>query len=436
MTNSADTQYSVSGSIKDKDSGQGIPDLHVLVYDKDILKDDFLAIGVTDKSGAFSASFPASKFKNFLDRRPDLYFIVKDAGLELLSTKDDPIDNAGVNTTGVDLEVSLKGNRLRDLINPTPVSGWVGGFEESNPAFAYPNPDLSSLEIMGNMENIHKLQRQQKVVWPEFSWISPNGQRCYQMFAPDISRLGYTNEGRVYSIICPQQGFAIPRIGSLNVEVTVNGVRGWANESRKENNMAADMGVTGQIWFGPSANELPIIKDLAARFTERGLHFPFDKENAIKVSTHKKDFPKQPNFRLQHGECKEFHSPDFARHKSIAYDVANLEVQIGPIIPTGDDKVDHFNQTVLDLFNIASGDMLKEKHVLTWNVWFTAPDYVDQEEWLDHAEKWRKSIQADHGSPEGPGTDPRFFDGTPFSALEELFEEGLGKIMEMKESLS
>jgi hypothetical protein len=41
--------------------------------------------------------------------------------------------------------------------------GWIGGFAESNPAFAYPDPDLSSLPILGNMDNIDKLQRQQAV---------------------------------------------------------------------------------------------------------------------------------------------------------------------------------------------------------------------------------------------------------------------------------
>ncbi|NNF35049.1 MAG: hypothetical protein HKN68_13125, partial [Saprospiraceae bacterium] len=94
-------------------------------------------------------------------------------------------------------------DKLRTLINEVPVVGWVGGFVMENPAFAYPSPDLSSLDMLGNMENIDKLQRQQKVVWPEFSWETEPGNsdpmRCFQMFAPDISRLGYTDEGRVYS---------------------------------------------------------------------------------------------------------------------------------------------------------------------------------------------------------------------------------------------
>ena len=436
MTNSKDTQYSVSGKVTNQADGAGIADLHVLVYDDDLIKDDFLAIAVTDKNGAFSSTFPASKFRDFLDRRPDLYFIVKDAGFELLCTKENVIKNAPQNVTGLDFKVDLTNDKLRKLINPNPAPGWVGGFEESNPAFAYPSPDLSSLKIMDNMDNIDKLQRQQKVVWPEFSWISPNGERCYQMFAPDISRLGYTDEGRVYSIICPQQGACIPHIGCMNVEVTVNGVRGWANESSKENNVYADMGVTGKIWFSPSANESPLVKELASLFNKKKLPFPFNKANAINVSTFRPGHPNEPNFPLKHGVYDGFPIPDFARHDSVAWDVANLEVEIGPIVPTPYEEVNRFNQTVLDLFNIASGNMLKEGGILTWNVWFTAPDLVDQKEWTEHAKKWRESIDADHGSPDGPGTDPRFYDGTPFKPLDELFEELIKKIFDLKSSLS
>ncbi len=433
MTNSANTLYTVSGNVKDINGGQGVPDLHVLVYDKDLLKDDFLAIGVTDTQGNFSVQFEASKFRSFLERRPDLYFIVKDAGFELLSTKDSPIKNAGVNTSGIDLSVNLTDDKLRKLINPTPVPGWVGGFAETKAAFAYPNPDLGSLHMTGNLDNIHKLQRQQKVVWPEFSWIAPNGERCYQMFAPDISRLGYTNEGQVYAIICPQQGACIPHLGCMNVEVTVTGVRGWANESAKD--MAADMTVTGKIWFSPSACENPLVQELWDLFKKNHMDFPFDKAHAINVTTFDPGNPDQPIFPLRRKSTKAFPIPDFARHDSVAWDVAHLGVEIGPIEQHKDEKLNHFNQTVLNLFNIASGDMLKENNILTWNVWFTAPDYVDQTEWADHAEKWRKSIDADHGSPDGPGTDPRFFDGTPFNPLESLFEAELKKIFDLKATL-
>ena len=43
--------------------------------------------------------------------------------------------------------------------------------------------------------------------------------------------------------------FFAPSLGSLNVEVTVTGNRGWVDETTKE--IAVDMGVVGKIWFAP-----------------------------------------------------------------------------------------------------------------------------------------------------------------------------------------
>ena len=83
----------------------------------------------------------------------------------------------------------------------------------------------------------------------------------------------------------------------------------------------------------------------------------------------------------------------------------------------------------MDLFNLASGNMLKSGNLLTWNVWFTAPQLVDKVEWMEHAEKWRKSIDEDYGSPCGPGTTAKYSDGTTFSPAEELVEDGLKKIL-------
>jgi hypothetical protein len=305
------------------------------------------------------------------------------------------------------------------------VPGWIGGFAQSNPAFAYPDVDLSSLDIYDNLDHIDLLQRQQKVIWPEFSWETqqgkPDPKRCFQMFAPDISRIGYTDTGRVYSIICPQQGATSPTMGSMNVEVTVTGQRGWVDESNRT--LAADMSVEGKIWFSPSAQQEPLVKLLWDKFANSKLPFPSDKSNAIRIRTHLPGKPEQVLFPLKTGETKEFEVPAFAKHPE-AWGVGNLSVQMGSIIKTGSKVVDDFNELVLGIFNTASGNMLKSGNILTWNVWFTAPEYVDTEEWSTHAEKWRKSINADHGSPEGEGTDARYFDGTPFNAAE-LFAEDL-----------
>ena len=104
-------------------------------------------------------------------------------------------------------------------------------------------------------------------------------------------------------------------------------------------------------------------------------------------------------------------------------------MEIGPIQKTNNDLVDHFNQIVMDVFNLASGNMLQAGNVLSWNVWFKAPALVDQEEWRTHAERWRKSIDEGHGSPDGPGTIARYFDGTPFSPVEHFLEDKIKEII-------
>ena len=161
----------------------------------------------------------------------------------------------------------------------TPAPGWVGGFSTSNPKFAYPHPDLTSLPMLDNMANIPLLKRQLDVLWPEFSWetvIGDTDSRCYSMFAPDISRAGYDDAGRIFSIICPQQGAYSPTLGSLNIEVTVTTQRGWVNESATDLDydlVAADMNVVGKIWFGPSAKDRLLYKLLKIILEDKNLHF-------------------------------------------------------------------------------------------------------------------------------------------------------------------
>ncbi|UZD23344.1 hypothetical protein PBT90_08085 [Algoriphagus halophytocola] len=317
-------------------------------------------------------------------------------------------------------------------------SSWEGGFEQSNPAFSYPNPDLSSLPMLGNLDHINLLQRQLGVEWPEFSWLTeksaadPNNpskhNRCFQMFSPYISRLGYTDKGRVYSIICPQQGVFIPGFGTLNVEVTVTGQRGWANEDSKE--LAADLTVSPKIWFSEDSHDNKLVKHLWSLFEDLAIFvpFPFSKANAIQLHTYEAGNAQQPIFPLRKGETDKFESPGFARHPE-AWTVANLQVEIGQVKDSGNKFVNEFNELVMKLFNMASGNMLQAGNILTWNVWFTHPGAVDRKEWAEHAERWRESIDVNHQAPTSPGTVPRYFDYTPFSAEKNLIKEGIHELV-------
>ncbi|HEX9964037.1 MAG TPA: hypothetical protein VGB04_03540 [Allosphingosinicella sp.] len=321
---------------------------------------------------------------------------------------------------------------MKIIIAKTPAPGWVGGFSTSNPKFAYdPNPDLSPLPMLCNMDNIRLLDRQLDVLWPQFSWETRPGHpdsRCFQMFAPDISRAGYTNAGRIYSIICPQQGAYSPTLGDLNVEVTVTGQRGWVDETvtdRDHDLLAADMTVSAQIWFGPSAKDQFWYNILEAVMAQRQLPFPLDKANAIQLNLHHVGDPDQPTLSVRSGISDAFVSPPFARHDEVAWAVANVAVEIGPILPSGKEMVDEFNAMILYIFNLATGNMLAKGNVLTWNVWVDAPTPVDRVEWKAHAEKWRHSIDTGHGRK---GLPPRYADGTYFNPAEGLIEQELEAI--------
>ena len=326
----------------------------------------------------------------------------------------------------------------------TPAPGWVGGFSTTNPKFAYPTPDLSSLPLLDNMQNITLLDRQLDVLWPEFSWrtvLDDENSRCYQMFAPDISRAGYTKEGRIYSIICPQQGAWSPTFGDLNIEVTVTGQRGWVNESTKTLDydlVAADMNVVGKIWFGPAAKYKQWYNLLKFIFAVEGLAFPLDKAHAIQVDLHKVGEPHTPTIDVRSGINGDFDNPSFATHEDQAWAVANVQVQIGGIAPRGSVIVDDFNALVMEIFNFASGNLLTERNILTWNVWLNAPTIVDRAEWKAHAEVWRQSIDTGHGSPDGPGTKPRYKNGDyfdPFGAVEEQEREMIDAFVKKHEAV-
>jgi hypothetical protein len=180
---------------------------------------------------------------------------------------------------------------------------------------------LASRQISGNW-----LTRQQKVEWAEFSWLSIPGNddsRVYQRFATDISRLDYTDDGWVYSIICP-----------------VTGQRGWVNEPGQT--VYADMGVKGRIWISESSKSLQIVRDIMKKFDTK--KFPFSKANSVNVATHKS------------GSAVESHLQPLQRYRSKlpstidrpafheAYGVGYLNVEIGAIEKTGIDIVDKFNQ--------------------------------------------------------------------------------------------
>merc|ERR1712232_554372 len=101
----------------------------------------------------------------------------------------------------------------------------------------------------------------QRIVFPEFSWQSKLGDessRIHQRFAQDISRIGYDDDGRIWSIVCPQRFHPVGPLGTAILEVTVTGVRGWVDEDTRS--ACADMSVEGVVWLEPEMFPNPLVK--------------------------------------------------------------------------------------------------------------------------------------------------------------------------------
>jgi hypothetical protein len=188
------------------------------------------------------------------------------------------------------------------------------------------------------------------------------------------------------------------------------------------------MTIEAKIWFSSSGHQSWFVQTLYNFIKNCKYPFPFDKANAIRVTAHNPGNPNQPIFPVRTGETKLFKSPEFAIHQE-AWAVGNVEVEIGPIKKTNIGLVDEFNQLIMDFFNLGSGNMLQAGNLLSWNVWFREPGLVDKEEWRAHAERWRESIDEEHRSPDGEGTNPKYFDGTEFNPVAQLIEEKIHEII-------
>jgi len=297
--------------------------------------------------------------------------------------------------------------------------GWKGGFAESKPEFAYPkpSPDLSSIKVTTNMSNIGKITRQMRAKWPQFSWQKipgDNTSRCYVKFAEYISRYGYDDTGKIWALICPQQGAKVGKMGEMNVEITVTGIRGYVDEPNRS--VAAELGVMGQIWFTGDNNDNPFFIAVA-NYMDKHLEFPFTKSKSVRVLTNEINNPRQPLFRNLDGMSKDYKHPAFSQHWDEAYTVSTLAVEIGEVAsnPGESEITKDFNQLIVDVFNLGAGNMLMNKNVLSWDIWLSGPETVKPAEWREHAQKWRESMDVNHRDPIGIADSSQTFkyDGSP-----------------------
>jgi len=317
--------------------------------------------------------------------------------------------------------VSSSTTRLFAEDDPLPLPPWKGGFKDSNPDFKYDQvkPDLSSIPMTKNLDNMDKITRMQKIRYPEFSWFQKIGDpasRVYTVFAQDVSRIGYDDDGRIWSLVCPQRAVPIPYLGCAFVEVTVTGVRGWVDEENMS--VYADVSVEGNVWIEP-AHGNPLIKVLTKIFKAIDPlgEFPFNKANAVKVEAHQVGKPYKAEWPMVNGTDPDIFQPMNRRHYDDgAYSAYNLEVEMGSKIKNKQSSLtDRFDDLVLELFNLHSSGILLPGQRVSWNLWPTAPEGVEIEEWEGHAEKWFNSMNIKHEYPDGTKLSDRLittYDGT------------------------
>ena len=83
-------RFTITGTVRQAENGIGVPGLFVKAYDKDLLFDDLLGTAITGTDGSFEIISEASDFREFFERRPDLYLRVfrADRKTEIWSSKE------------------------------------------------------------------------------------------------------------------------------------------------------------------------------------------------------------------------------------------------------------------------------------------------------------------------------------------------------------
>ena len=114
----AKKKYQVVGRVVS--SQQGVPNVRVEAWDKDLIYDDLISSVVTGADGRFQMQFDASSFSNlFLDRRPDLFFKLYYEDQLIASTEDSVLWNVAAGETEIVIEVGL------ESIVQQPKGDWV-----------------------------------------------------------------------------------------------------------------------------------------------------------------------------------------------------------------------------------------------------------------------------------------------------------------------
>ena len=142
--------FSIVGKVINNENNRGIGGLRVEAWDKDIFFDDSLGSAITDLEGSFRIDFTAEQFQGwFLDREPDIYFIILRDDAHIWNTKGSILWNAKQNTNVIielDYETS-SGSTEKMLVKGDVL--WADGDPCSNVSVLVYENNLSTTPLLG-----------------------------------------------------------------------------------------------------------------------------------------------------------------------------------------------------------------------------------------------------------------------------------------------
>ena len=100
--------FQIIGRIINREMRQGVPQLRVEAWDKDLIFNDLVGAAITDENGSFCITFTEAHYREcFLDRNPDLFFKVYQEGRLVHSTENSACWNISAGETNVVIEVDV-----------------------------------------------------------------------------------------------------------------------------------------------------------------------------------------------------------------------------------------------------------------------------------------------------------------------------------------
>ncbi len=166
--NDAKLDYSVSGIVRDYETGTPLENVKVRAYDKDFFRDQLLGDGVTDENGRYHITFSREDFTGpviKLERSPDIFLLVFDAQDKLLYTSENGVVVDAARHTTIDIRLKYPARPADDRI-----TAYLFGIPVNLPEVAKLSAEevLSAYKLMRNPElKLEKVDR----IKNAFPWI-------------------------------------------------------------------------------------------------------------------------------------------------------------------------------------------------------------------------------------------------------------------------